>query len=441
MPSRSTALLNVKTAQSWDHTFGEHLVEFALEQPQSGFTGDSFRMPLRGRAVGATGPVEWLQVSGVTFPAVRLPVTVRRPDVAERHPDRPWAETSGFEGGISALKLEPGFSLHLSVVLGDETTISVGRIRGEWRAPIVEGHSRLQPLIVTTLGRTGSTWFTGLLAQHPEIFVFGPYRYEPRAAWYWMDVLGSLSESQSYQQLIAPEAYGPSWWVGSARRLPLNPMVEDPDVRRWLDTGYAERLRRMCRTQIDEFYDHAAPVMRHPRAHYFVEKVPPASTAQAMLGAIYPRMKEIFLVRDFRDMACSALAFAKKTGFPGFGREFADSDEEFVTGPLLESALAMVQTWRDRSHRAHLVRYEDLVNDPQPTLRALLRYLEVDATDELIDRMVTEGVDIEAQEDHQTARSVADSVGRWRRDLSKSVNRAFDESYEPVLAEFGYSRD
>jgi hypothetical protein len=158
-----------------------------------------------------------------------------------------------------------------------------------------------------------------------------------------------------------------------------------------------------------------------------------------MLSGLYPGMREVFLVRDFRDMACSVAAYGRKLGFHGFGREFVDSDEAYVAGPLHENAVAMMEMWRRRRDRAHLVRYEDLVGDPRAALVELLRYLGLDASDDTIERMIAEGVDEAAQADHQTAKSVQDSVGRWREDLTDSVQRVFNESYGEVLAEFGYA--
>ena len=39
-----------------------------------------------------------------------------------------------------------------------------------------------------------------------------------------------------------------------------------------------------------------------------------------LIRELYPRAKEIFLVRDFRDMARSIMAFDAKRGYAGFGR-------------------------------------------------------------------------------------------------------------------------
>ena len=52
----------------------------------------------------------------------------------------------------------------------------------------------LRPLIVTTLGRTGSTWLIHLLGTHPGVTAYRPFSFEPRAATYWTDILASLSE-------------------------------------------------------------------------------------------------------------------------------------------------------------------------------------------------------------------------------------------------------
>jgi hypothetical protein len=215
-------------------------------------------------------------------------------------------------------------------------------------------------------------------------------------------------------------------------------MTRDPEMRRWLETGYVEGLIRFCKHQIEDFYRHAVGPEQHERASHFVEKVWPGSAAQGMLADLYPGMREIFLVRDFRDMACSVNAFSERLGFKSFGRQHVKSDEEYVAGPLLESANLMLEMWRRCSHRAHLVRYEDLVTDTARTLTDLLDYVGAESSEEVIEAMISGGVSSEALGVHMTAPSVAATVGRWRSDLNESVQRQFERSYAEVFAEFGY---
>ena len=49
------------------------------------------------------------------------------------------------------------------------------------------------------------------------------------------------------------------------------------------------------------------------------------------LAELYPDSREVFLVRDFRDMVSSILAFNAKRGARGFGRAAAETDAGYVT--------------------------------------------------------------------------------------------------------------
>ena len=88
-----------------------------------------------------------------------------------------------------------------------------------------------------------------------------------------------------------------------------------------------------------------------------------------LMWELYPSAKEIFLVRDFRDMACSILAFDRKRGFAGFGRPDGAATRSTCAMELREMALDLrKQLGHDRRDRAHLVRYEDLVLRPIETV-------------------------------------------------------------------------
>ncbi len=49
-----------------------------------------------------------------------------------------------------------------------------------------------------------------------------------------------------------------------------------------------------------------------------------------MIREVYPRAQEVILVRDFRDMVASILAYNAKRGYTAFGREHVDNDEEYI---------------------------------------------------------------------------------------------------------------
>jgi hypothetical protein len=157
----------------------------------------------------------------------------------------------------------------------------------------------------------------------------------------------------------------------------------------------------------------------------------------------------VFLVRDFRDVACSALLVDERRGFPGVGREPGMSEADYVRDVVRRMATDLQRSWEARGAGAHLVRYEDMARRPQETLTALLSYLGVDASVGTVERVLR----LAAQDvpdlpgatfdpelvAHHRAGAPEDSIGRWRlRDdaLQEVLNAALGDA----LAAFGYER-
>jgi len=317
--------------------------------------------------------------------------------------------------------------------------------------------------MVTTLGRTGSTWLVRLLEQHPGVVAYRPFFYEPRVASYWMGVLKTLSDPASYlqgllpdlsrrQQSVAfpegtasylqglrPDLSPAPWWTGENRPSPLPPLPPEPDLRGWLGGDHVESLAAFCCGRIDAFYEQVAAALGRPGAPYFVEKVFPDRFILPALHELYPGAKEILLVRDFRDMVCSIAAFTAKRGYAAFGRQHARDEAEHIRN-LRGRAVCMLESWQRRSDRAFLLHYEDLIERPEETLGAALRYLGLDDDPGLVERMIRQATELrpDVQKDHQTSAGPRESVGRWRRDLSPALLAVCQESFGDVLRAFGY---
>jgi len=173
---------------------------------------------------------------------------------------------------------------------------------------------------------------------------------------------------------------------------------------------------------------------------YFAEKHQWPNYIPVLMWELYPKAKEIFLVRDFRDMVFSILAFDRKRGFPGFGRPEGRSDEDYVRIELREMALNLRKSWVTRRDRAHLVRYEDLVFDPLDTARGLLEYLELDASPGHVQQLLAAGsADSEEVRQHRTSQRAEESIGRWRREGDEQFRDLCNEVFGDILGDFGYS--
>ncbi len=408
-----------------------------LDLPLSGMPSDVYSMTLEGWAVGRDSPAIAIVVTGEGYQERSLPFAVRRPDLPAQYPHIEWACNGGFRAGISSLLLPETFDLAVSVLLADGTSIPLARVSGRRRRLDRIADDVMKPIIVTTLGRTGSTMVTSMLGAHAQIVAFRPFTYEPRVASYWAEILATLAEPQSYLQAMAGEVYGWDWWAGQRRMSPQEEMVKDPDVELFLGRDQVEEMSAFCRNRIAAFYEHVGRAKGgFPR--YFVEKCWPGASAPTVLRQFYPGTKEIFLMRDPRDIAASTLAYNHKRGFPSFGRETVETDEDYIRIPLARASRDLLEAWRERPD-SYLLRYEDLIEWPRETLTDLLEHLGLDSDPATVDTTLRGSHPAGLEAEHQTSPSAAASIGRWRQ-LPDDLRVACDEALGDTLVQFGYQR-
>ncbi len=157
-----------------------------------------------------------------------------------------------------------------------------------------------------------------------------------------------------------------------------------------------------------------------------------------VIRELYPQGREIFIIRDFRDMLCSMVSFLKKPG-----ATFAGATQESSVGEMIgqthDELASLLASWRQQSTRAHLIRYEDLVLRPHETLAEMFRYLDLDATPELLDKIIaTRFAETPEFQSHRTTTNLEASIGRWKRDLELPMQAMAQEAYGNMLVEFGY---
>jgi hypothetical protein len=411
-----------------------------VETPRAGQRTATWALPITGWAVGDSSPADRVAVTHRGEHMWWLPVHDRRPDVAASHPDSSWARYAGFSGAVGCLRLPLDFELGLTAHMRDGAQAEIASISGS-RAPLRSGYEpQLQPFIVTTLGRTGSTWLVHLLAAHPSIVAYRPFSFEPRAATYWIDVLTSLSEPASYTQQVDGEVEYPApWWLGPGARMTSESMPDEP-LSRWLGSDNLEQIAAFAQQRLDAVYLNVAALSAE-RPAFFAEKCLPENNVPQLLRELYPDAAEVFLVRDFRDMVCSIRSFNEKRGREGFGAAAAEGDETYISQVLAPSVTRLLDEWRARRGRAHLVRYEDLIDDPHRALADMLAFAGLDDAPALVDSMVA-GADqeIPGMALHRTAASARASIGRWHEELPGEVAQLCEQAFGPALEEFRYIR-
>lgn len=417
-------------------------VRYSLDEPREGSVGDTYALSVQGWVLGSRVPAVAVDVMLHGRCVARLPIRSARPDIGRKHPDIPWSGHAGFRGEIGTLKLPSAFELRFVARLKGERRLPLAVVRGERRLPSVETEGFIQPIALTTLGRSGSTWVTRLLGRHPGILSYRPFEYEARMASYWLEVLTTLSEPASYRQALRGHLTGDLWWAGTNGTDDPATRPVDSALEGWLSRRHTDTLAAHGAWRIEEFYRRVAAQERRESATHFVEKFSPGSFVQNLLWDLYPRTREVFLIRDFRDVVCSILAYNEKRGLSAFGRDRASDDVSYVH-QLRTSVHRMLESWTARADRAFLLRYEDLVTRPRETLAGLLEYLGGDSREETVERILDEArrMTPDAQEQHRTTPSVEASIGRWRRDLEPELVLACQEAYADALADFGYARD
>lgn len=360
------------------------------------------------------------------------PIERKRADVAGRFSDRPSALTSGFRTTVGTLGLPQDFELLVRVNFAGGGDLPLAFIRGR-RGPMTTAYEpQLPPIMVTALGRSGTTLLMHALAACPEIVVGGAYPYELRLARYWLHAAKVLSDP-------ADPNHGPSAdaFQHDLSSVPNNPFFSsdvEPAAVAWLADSQPPLVGELAQRSLDGVYGELAA--GRGGARYFAEKFSP-SYSQSIAWDLYrERARELFLVRDFRDVLSSIVAFNRKRGFEAFGRSEAADELDFVRRSS-GSARALLQAWEKRRDRAHFVRYEDLVTDSEATLGAIGEYLELDPA--TVDGMVAATTESSSSlKKHRTTADPAASIGRWRDDLSPDIAAACEESCAGPLAAFGY---
>lgn len=395
--------------------------------------GDSWREPLleiAGWVIGESTKPLTLDIFHKGQRIRAMPINLPRSDVTSRFNDAPGADKPGFAGLLSVVGLPQTFIVELVLHMGNGHRIPVATLHGRRKFVSPNLDVSLQPLMVTTLGRTGSTWLMNLLSRHPQVVVRDQYPFESKAAKYWLQTLKLLSEPAP-QPSNAPRIQADRWWLGPNPYFALSLFHENKGSILGIDS-----LAGCVMHNIDAWYTHMARAQSKSEAKYYSEKFEP-NLLPPLVHELYPAAREVFLVRDPRDWACSILAFDKKRGFYGFGREKDEPTHEYVHR-LRNRAMMLYGEFRLRSEMSYLLRYEDLVKDCEKTLVNLFTYLDVNSSGSVVRKVIDEAsAQSEKYRTHRTTAAVQQSIGRWNQ-LEASLQELIVNALTEPATKFGY---
>ena len=411
-----------------------------LSSPKPGDSSVELGLEVKGWAVGKASPVRAIELVCGGELIREVPLDPERGDGGGTEDG---SVPSRFFGVLGAIRLPPRFALLVQARFENGAAAPLAEISGRRESlAVAEGSEYLRGGFVTTpSGRTGTTWVVHLLGHHPAIVAYPPHGVEPRAASYWLEVLGALSEPGSYKRVLRTNVDRDHWWLGEWPEAGRQP-IRDEWTRRFLGRDRTLALAGHAHDQIEDFYRGVAAEQGKDRVEMFVEKAPMGRVRSEVLSDLLSGTKEVSLFRDPRDTLCSILSYSEKNPNAALVSDRPDAGDEYLE-TLAGSFRGLLEEAKERTGESLVVRYEDLILDPEPTLARILTHFGIDAGEATVSETLSSAWEsAEGLSGHRTASgSVKESIGRWRRDMEPTLQLRASRIFADVLEELDYLGD
>lgn len=159
---------------------------------------------------------------------------------------------------------------------------------------------------------------------------------------------------------------------------------------------------------------------------YFVEKTPKHALCLKRIFRAVPDAKVLFIVRDGRDNVAS---LRKRFGNFDLALRRWISDNQ----PAL--------LWKDNP-RVFLIKYEDLVGEPEASVKRICGFLGIDFEDSMLssaespyDHISDGNMSVRAD---QVREPIRNNTGRWKEDLSAEEVKTIWKKAGTMMRSFGY---
>lgn len=306
----------------------------------------------------------------------------------------------------------------------------------------------MMPFFIFGMFRSGTTSLARALNAHPEIScasdpaapLFKAFRSHV-AAGIGMDVPAGTPLQDYYGNPDGARLFS-KIWDGAKLDLPLGQRDRDNLIQAMLpgcqqfSANLASHLPDLRGATFGELLDDllAKVVAAYPSTGRAVgiKEVWSNEFAPAILRSD-PRARVVFVVRDPRAVAASKNVLAEKYPWDFLARQWRKT-----TAVALAAARSP-----QYGERVHLLRYEDLVQDPESQMRRICKHLQIDWHADVLDGAKYQGGDGKAWQQNSshgaTSRSFnSQSVERWRSILSPRETALVELICQAEMTACGY---
>lgn len=287
----------------------------------------------------------------------------------------------------------------------------------------VRGDRPLIPIYVTALPRSGTTLLMSKLNAHPNISVADIYPFELKLATYCGNAMRVLTHPGDHVRSMHQNDLNRDYF-----RIGFNPYYHDDflaylkreDLMDYFFQSLAStNLRNAFRDELDAFYRLNALAQDKKIPSHFAEKLDPVEITRPHVLSFFSEYREILLLRDPRDVFCSQRAY------PGI---LPKSAAEFIL-----EATEFYKIVQSKGPNSMWVRYEDLITDQTSSQTSIWDFLGLEETSSQ-----SEGDGASFFPIHATSASPEQSIGRWKKELSKADQEAFAKKFDRFLQIFDY---
>jgi hypothetical protein len=385
----------------------------------------------------AADPPERVVITVGRYGWLEAPIVLSRPDVVRGQIDEagraPVTERCGFTMLLPAQLVQAGGPYVLAVrrahdpVLHEFAEIVFESLApSAWHMP-----TTVRPLIVNSIGRTGSSLLCRMLSEHLAMHVprhlnqFG----EVAICGYVSRMMSVLSSTGLHSLLNTvgglPDFHSldPPHFSSRLLRTPGLDEYQHGQMVRTLTDG----SRHLGARVLVDYISFARSL--RPTLRYLVEKSWNSYNINA-LGLLFADVKEVFVVREPAAFMESQRAFLLKEG-----RSQENIDAQHAAAPNRLGNLA--RSYSDRRDKAHLIRYEELVSEPERVLKELFAYLDLYAAPEFI-ALASSMVGDDSAHTRMLRTSSGTAGETSFRSYMESLPEEERANAEAYLREFGY---